>query len=163
MGKYSEEEKEEVKKGIEAEREIAVYKRLQILMWVMNGKAIEEVAEISGRCAKTVKNIRKAYDGYGVKGSRSKHKGRIGQLTFEQEKEALDKLAEKAGDGQYLRMADLQADFESTTNARYTVPCFYHLLERHDWRKIMPRRRRPKAADEATCEASKKSTLNSAN
>ena len=163
MKAYSKEQIAEVRNELKAEGNVAVYKRLQMLLWRMEGKTIEETARLSERGRRTVDRICTAYTKNGIKGVSLNHKGRIGQLTFEQETEALNKLAEKAGKGQYLRIADLQADFEAMTNAKYTVPGFYYLLKRHDWRKIMPRRRHPKGADGAACEASKKLTPNSQN
>jgi len=161
MLRYTVEQIEEVSVALATEREnVEMFKRLQALSWRMQGVSSSDVALQSGFSISKVARICANYMSSGIAGLRNQYKGsQFRKLSKEAEAAAFEKLSEKAKSGQFVRVSELQAEFEKDTGVHYHPSAFYDLLARHDWRKVMPRRRHPKAADEATCEASKKLTL----
>ena len=157
--KYTYEQVKEVTEALVAEKKVALHKRLQILLWRMRGKGEREVIALSGASHSTIWRICKQYNENGLGGLSYKHGGGNRKLSFEQEAEALQRLESGARNGQFVRTAELQAEFESNTGVSYEPAVFVRLLARHGWRKVTPRGRHPKAADEAACEAAKKLTL----
>ena len=159
MLRYTATEIEEVRLALANEKSAGVYKRLQVLLWRMEGVSKQETALRSGFSQPTVLRICCRYKAEGLKGLRPKYKGgKNRKLSKEDEAKALEALAEKAKTGQFVRVSQLQAEFEKNTGVSYHAHVFYRVLERNDWRSVTPRSRHPKAADEATCEASKKLT-----
>jgi len=153
----------EVSTALRNERDnVEMFKRLQVLLSRMKGTSERDAAVQSGFSVAKVSGICRNYLSNGIDGLRSKREncgGRNRKLSKEAEASALARLAEKAKTGQFIRVAELQAEFEKDTGVSYHPIAFYDVLERNNWRKVVPRGRHPKAADEATCEASKKLTL----
>jgi transposase len=160
--KFTKENKIEIKEALAKAENVKIYKRLQIISLFMEGKAKREVMAITGATRNMIFRLLKQYQSEGIKGLQFNYVGGNRQkLSTEKEREALDILEEKAAKGNYLRIADLQAEFEKITGKQYNLVSFWYLLRRHKWRKLSPRGKHPKAADEAACEAVKKLTLNS--
>jgi transposase len=158
--RYSEEQIREVSEALDAEQCLATHKRLQILLWRMEGKSGKEVAALSGADRTTIWRICDSYKQHGLAGVPYRYKGgNRRKLTVKKESEILQALSEQAEGGQFVRSYELQAEFEKRANKQYDSSTFSRLLQRHNWRKVVPRGRHPKAADEATCEAAKKLTF----
>ncbi|MCA1962010.1 MAG: winged helix-turn-helix domain-containing protein [Desulfomonile sp.] len=66
-------------------------------------------------------------------------------LTFEEEREFLSGFFEVAPRGGILVVNEVRAALEERLGHTVAETAVYRMLERHDWRKIVPRRRRPKA------------------
>ena len=77
-------------------------------------------------------------------------------MTDAQEREILDEFEKKAQEGQIITAQEIKAAFDKVRGKDTGRGYIYMLLERHGWRKVMPRSRHPKAASEEACEASKK-------
>src|SRR5215470_11271343 len=99
-----------------------------------------------------------AYDHGGRSALRPKPKGgrRRENMTLEEEEEFLNRFAEKAGAGELLNIHDIKAAYEEIIGHPTSNSTIYNLLERHDWRKLMPRPFHPKSDPKAQ-EAFKKS------
>jgi len=89
------------------------------------------------------------------------YKGNRRLLSFEQEKVILDTFEEKAAKGQVVRVSEIKRAYEKAIDRSLDEDKsqIYRVLQRHGWRKVMPRSKHPNKADEATIEASKKLTL----
>jgi len=119
-----------------------------------------DVAKLMQVSKSTVGRVCAAYKLQGLKGLDFQYKGgNSRKLPEAEEKRILSDLGVDAASGQFVRVSELLAKFEAASGVHYEYTAFYYLLRRHNWRKVVPRGRHPKAADEATCEAAKKLTL----
>ncbi len=66
-------------------------------------------------------------------------------LTFEEEKEFLSGFFEVASRGGILVVSEVRTALEKRLGHKVAETTVYRMLERHGWRKIVPRRRHPKA------------------
>jgi transposase len=66
-------------------------------------------------------------------------------LTQSQEAELLVPFVERAQAGGMLSVAEIQQAYQKRTGKAVARSTVYRLLERHGWRKILPRPRHPKA------------------
>ena len=73
-----------------------------------------------------------------------------------EEEEILNRFREQAEAGQVIIVADIKRAFDEKLGRDTGRGYIYMLLARHDWRKVMPRQKHPKKADDETIEASKK-------
>jgi len=160
--RYSKEQIREVSEALQRESDLAQYKRLQILLYRIQGTRMREVVELTQASESTVRRICAQYRKQGLRGLENKYKSdnrRRRKIPLEAEAAILRELSEKAASGQYTRVAEIQVEFEKAAGVKYEFSGFVRLLERHNWRKAVPRGRHPKAADEAACEAAKKLTI----
>jgi hypothetical protein len=74
----------------------------------------------------------------------------------EQEEAILLKFKEEAEGGHEVTAVEIKKAFDEARGKETGRGYIYMLLKRHGWRKVMPRSKHPKAADEEACEASKK-------
>jgi transposase len=89
----------------------------------------------------TVNRAHMAYDHGGRRALEPKPSGgRIREnMTLVEEKTLLGRFAKAAGAGEMLNVHDLQAAYEKCHRASDKQSTVYNLLDRHDWRKLMPR------------------------
>lgn len=159
MKRYTNEERRAVETALSKEQNVDTYKRLQVLLWRMQGVPEREVVIRSGMRHSTIWRICNNYALYGVNGLGLRYEGGHNRkLSFEEEASALKECNETAEKGGFVRIKELQAEFEKLTGVHYHLHVFYRLLERHGWRKVKPRGQHPKKADDEAIEASKKLT-----
>jgi hypothetical protein len=65
-------------------------------------------------------------------------------MTLAEEKIFLDRFAEDAGAGQMLNIQEIKAAYEKAIRHETSNSTIYALLDRHGWRKLMPRPFHPK-------------------
>jgi len=159
---YTEEQIKTVAKELAEEKNAKLLRRLQVVSWLMKGKTHAEVIELTGFCQKSLYNFMNNYANGGVNALQSKYKGGGSRkIAFDEEKRIFNSLLEKAKEGSFLRGAELQKKFEKEANVSYHQNNFYKVLNRHGWKKQVPRGRHPKKASDEAIEASKKYTLRS--
>ena len=86
-------------------------------------------------------------------------KERIGMhrnLSIEEEKEFLSAYTKQAEAGQIIDLNELKAAYIEKVGHSIGGSQIYRMLERHGWRKVMPRSKHPKKASNEAIEASKK-------
>ena len=86
----------------------------------------------------------------------NKYGGNHRSLKEEQEREILERFEKAAEAGQVVTAQEIKRAFDEVIGKDTGRGYIYMLLERHGWRKAMPRSKHPKAASEEACEASKK-------
>ena len=156
---YTIEQIEEIEKALSAEKNVRVFKRIQVLLWRMRGKSEKEVAELTGVSLWQVFAIKRKYREGGISALKVKYiGGNSRKLSVEEEEKQLGELIEQAKQGVYLRGSELQKAFEESTGTRYHSSTFFRLLERHNWSKKVPRGQHPKKASDEDIESSKKLT-----
>lgn len=90
-----------------------------------------------------------------------KNKKRTGNrrnMSFEEEKEFLKQFEEKAKKGEIVTAKDIEKAYIEKVGHSIGNGQIYYVLKRHNWRKVMPRSKHPKKANEEEINSSKKLT-----
>ena len=137
------------------------YKRLQCLkLRAEKNMKLKEIGEIVGYNHKTVNNIIARYFKEGIDSMLGEKRkgGNKRNFTQEQENIIINPYIEEAYEGKMLVVKDIQRAYEKAMGRKVPSSTVYRMLKRHNWRKIMPRSKHPKANHEMQ-EAYKKNPL----
>ena len=124
------------------------YQRIQcVLIRATLGSSAAEIAQLLGWSTATVHvmHSRWAKEGeaiFDVRGRGGRHRQ---NLTPEQERELLRPFVQRAADGGMLTVAEIAQAYQKRTGKTVARSTIYRMLERHGWRKLVPRPRHPKA------------------
>ncbi len=115
--------------------------RIQMVLLRESGMTQPAIAEAMGVSLSTVNRAHMAYDGDGLDALKSKPSGgrKRENMTLAEEKALLARFAKAAGAGEMLNIHDLKAAYEEAIGHPTSNSTVYNLLDRHDWRKLMPR------------------------
>ena len=153
----SEEEYESIRAAEKETRDKNVSRRLRILMMRYEGYKVRQIAEITGMHINSISELCRRYREQGLEVfTANKYGGNHRSLTEEQEREILERFEKAAEAGQVVTAQEIKRAFDEVRGKDTGRGYIYMLLERHGWRKVMPRSKHPKAASEEACEASKK-------
>src|SRR5512143_1267261 len=114
--------------------------------------ADEVAGQIVGRSRGTVVRLRKKFrELCSGREPQDRNWGgrRYGYLSMEQEDQFLSQYFEQAAHGGVLVVSEIRKAFEALVGHSVAKTTIYRMLERHDWRKIMPRPRHPKSDPKA--------------
>lgn len=134
------------------------FQRIQcVLIRATLGSSAAEIARLLGWSTPTVHVIhsRWAKEGDAIFDLKAKGGRRNEYLTREEEVEFLRPFLDKAEAGGILNANDIKQAFERRVGYPVAKSTIYRMLDRHDWRKVAPRPRHPKA-DPAAQAAFKK-------
>ncbi|GCE08149.1 winged helix-turn-helix domain-containing protein [Dictyobacter aurantiacus] len=111
----------------------------------------EEIARHCGVSKATVHQVISTYNRLGVAAVETAGKGgrRHQYLTLEEEKEFLAPFFTQAQAGSIATVGDIWRAFEQRVGHGVDDSTVYRLLDRHGWRKLMPRSKHPQASKEA--------------
>lgn len=143
---------EEVKKRMQKDPRPMCRKRWMIIYHALvDPSSSEEIAKHCGVSKFTVQKLLSRYNRFGVSAVETGGKGgrRREYMTLEQEKQFLQPFLDRAQLGEIATVAEIQQGFEACLAHSVDDSTIYHLLERHGWRKLMPRPRHPQASKEA--------------
>ncbi len=120
--------------------------RIQMVLLRESGITQPAIAEAMGVSLSTVNRAHMAYDGGGIKVLKPKPIGgrQRENMTLSEEKALLARFAKAAGAGEMLNIHDLKAAYEQAIGHPTSNSTVYNLLDRHGWRKLMPRPFHPK-------------------
>ena len=136
------------------------YQRIQcVLIRATLGSSAAEIAQLLGWSPATVHVLHSRWAKQGesifdVRGRGGRHHQ---HLTAQQEQELLAPFVARAEAGGMLTVAEIQQAYRERTGKVVARSTVYRLLDRHGWRKIVPRPRHPKA-DVAAQAAFKKTS-----
>lgn len=136
------------------------YQRIQcVLIRVTLGSTAAEIAQLLGWSTATVHVIhsRWAKEGDAIFDLRARGGRRHQNLSAAQEVEVLAPFIAQAEVGGMLKVVEIQQAYEERIGKTVAPSTIYRLLERHGWRKVVPRPRHPKA-DVAAQTAFKKTS-----
>ena len=154
---------EEYQRLVEAEKQCKnkrISKKLSVLLVRFSGKSITETAEKMDCSIRTVARLVAEYKENGLEEfMKNKYGGNHRSLSAEEEREILSRFEKKAQDGQIITAQDIKKAFDERIGKDTGSGYIYMLLKRHGWRKVMPRAKHPKKANEEAIEASKKLTI----
>ena len=124
------------------------YQRIQcVLIRATLGSSAAAIAQLLGWSTATVhvlhsrwaKHGDAVFDVHARGGRRHQH------LSAEQEAEVLAPFVDRAQAGGMLKVAEIQQAYEQRAGVAVAPSTIYRLLDRHGWRKVVPRPRHPKA------------------
>lgn len=142
-----------------------VEKRLEALLLRASKVSRRAVAEKTGFCAQYITDLTASYHQKGLSAIVGNHQsGNHRNMSYEEEAALLAPFIEEAKAGKQVEVSDILRAYEEKLQRSFENDHgrIYRVLERHGWRKVMPRSRHPQKADEEAIEASKKLTLVSA-
>ena len=116
--------------------------------------------QIVGRSRGTVVRLRKQFGAVKKSSDRNWGGRRYGYMTIEQERQFLSKYFDQATQGGLLVVSEIKRAFETLVGHKVAKTTIYRMLDRHDWRTIIPRPRHPNSNTEAQ-EGFKKTPENS--
>jgi len=156
---YNAEQLTEVKRAYKASKDTREQTRLLCLRLRMEksypSKQIAEIAD----CSEGL--VKKVISDYGREGLASIMRGTFGgnhrNLSCAEEKALLEPFLQAAEKGQILIVSDIHKAYEAVVRRTVPLSTVYRMLDRHNWRKVMPRPRHPKANPEEQ-EAYKKNS-----
>ena len=134
-----------------------VERRLYVLVMRAEGKSLEEISEKTGYHISTASKLIARYMRDGISAIAENHyKGNRRNMSFEEEAAILAPFIERAERGEMVDIKEIAAAYQKAVPHKVSDTQIYYVLHRHGWRKIMPRSRHPKKANEEAIEASKK-------
>ena len=155
--KLTEEQMAEIKAAKAKNRDKQIDKRLTVLELVGEGMERAEIARITGFSVSYVPKLAAAYRKNGIGAIIDNHyHGNRRNLTIEEEADLLRPFRERAEAGQMVDVREIKAAYDKAVGHETGSSQIYFVLKRQNWRKIKPRSKHPKRADDATIEASKK-------
>ncbi|MBR2555345.1 MAG: winged helix-turn-helix domain-containing protein [Aeriscardovia sp.] len=132
-------------------------RKLRVLILRYEGYDNQTIAERVGISKTRVVHLVGEYFKNGLEEyTRKKYGGNHRNMSVEEEKEILQQFRERAEAGQVIAAKEIKQAFDEKLGRDTGRGYIYMLLDRHKWRKVMPRSRHPKKADDETIEASKK-------
>jgi transposase len=152
--KLTEEQLAEIETASKKNRDKQVDKRLQVLLLRGHGMKNVEAAEKVGVHKNVASRWMSEYihDGLGalVDNHYTSHRH---NLTFEEETEFLKPYLELANAGKIVDTRDIKKAYIEKVGHEIGGGQIYRVLKRHKWRKVMPRSKHPKSADEEAVNA----------
>ncbi len=145
---------EKVRKTISDKK---VDRRLHAVELRGKGLTNHEIADKLDTSAKMVSHWVSAYIDGGINALLPKKRiGNHRNLSIEEENALLDTFAKQAEAGQMVDLNDLKTEYIKKVGHSIGGSQIYRMLKRHGWRKVMPRSKHPKKANDEAIEASKK-------
>jgi len=155
----SAEDYEKIVKAEKATKDKRTSRKLKVLILRYEGCSNKTISERLGLCEVQVSRLFSEYAHSGLdEYIRMKYKGHHRNLSVEEENEILAGFRAQAEAGQVITAMEIKKAFDERLGRDTGRGYIYMLLDRHGWRKVMPRSRHPKKADDETIEASKKLT-----
>jgi transposase len=124
------------------------YQRIQcVLIRATLGSSAAQIAQLLGWSTATVHVMqsRWAKEGESIFDVKRRGGRRHQHLTPEQEKELLAPFVQRAEAGGMLGVTEIVQAYRERCGQEVARSTVYRLLQRHGWRKVMPRPRHPKA------------------
>ena len=151
---------EEYEKIVEAEKRTQdkqISRKLRVLMLRYEGLNNTEIGKQVGLCSVRVSQLVSEYKKTGLeKYTQKKYGGNHRNMSEAEEEEILSGFKTKAEAGQVVIAKDIKEAFDKKLDRDTGRGYIYMLLERHGWRKVLPRSKHPKKASKEAIEASKK-------
>src|SRR5207248_3870475 len=149
---------EEVKKRMRTDPR-SLYRQRWLIIYnaLVEPRKAEEIARHCGVCKATVHQVISTYNRLGVAAVETAGKGgrRHQYLTREEEEQFLAPFFARAEAGEIATVREIWQAFETRVGHQVDDSTIYRLLDRHGWRKLMPRPRHPKADPQAQAQFKK--------
>ena len=131
--------------------------RLKALELRAKGESAKAVSQATGFCAAYVSQLVKKYLDNGLEAISGNHYGgNHRNMSREEEAAILEPFQERAAKGEMVEIHEIAEAYQARVAHQVSNGQIYCVLERHGWRKVMPRSKHPKKASEEVIETSKK-------
>lgn len=152
-------QKQEIEEARRKNKDKRIEAKLKALSMRADGMKSKAISEATGFHTAYVSTIVSKYIHGGIESITGNHyPGNRRNMSFEEEEALLEPYLKQAEKGQMLDTAELERIYEKAVGHRISSSQIYRVLQRHGWRKVMPRSRHPKKASEEVIETSKKLT-----
>jgi transposase len=130
-----------------------------IYLAFISPRKAEEIARDTGVSVTTVRRVISTYNRLGLAAIETPGKGgrRHEYMSLEQERSFLQPFFARAAQGEIATAEEIQQVFEAEVKHAVHISSIYRLLDRHGWRKLVPRPHHPKTNPEE--QAAFKKTL----
>jgi transposase len=117
---------------------------------LVDPRPAEEIAKHCGVSKATVHQVISSYNRFGVVAVETAGKGgrHHEYLSVEEEREFLAPFFARAQQGELTTAGQIKQAFEARVGQEVAESTIYRLLDRHGWRKLMPRPKHPQANPE---------------
>ena len=161
---FSTEQRAEIEAARKANHDKQIEKRLRVLSLRGEGIGLIEIAERTGFHRSHISNLIRKYFEEGLSSIAEKHyHGNRRNMSFEDETSFLEQYEQQAEHGNMVDIREIKDAYEKEVGHNISSGQIYRVLSRHGWRKIMPRSKHPKKANNEVIETSKKLTQESKN
>ncbi len=161
---FSEKEISEIENARKVNKDKRAEARLKALELRAKGATDQEVSEQTGFYPSTIGRLVAKYRKNGIEAISGNHYGgNHRNMSVEEEAAILAPFRERAEKGQIVEIKEIKAAYQEKVDHPISDSQIYFVLHRHGWRKVMPRSKHPKKADDETIEASKKLSPESKN
>ena len=151
------EEYEQIVAAENATQDKKTSRKLRVLILRYEGYDNQTIAERVGISKTRVVHLVGEYFKNGLEEyTRKKYGGNHRNMSVEEEEEILQQFRERAEEGQVITAQEIKRVFDDKLGRDTGRGYIYMLLPRHGWRKVMPRSRHPKKADDEEITATKK-------
>ena len=138
--KFNEEQYAEIKAARRANKDKQIDKRLEVLELRCEGMSQCKIAEKTDFHRSHVCNLIKMYFEEGLQAVAEKHYVcNRRNMSLEEEAEFLEQFKERAEHGQMLDTREIKDAYQEKVGHSIGHSQIYYVLQRHGWRKIMPR------------------------
>lgn len=154
---FTELDREKIENARKINRDKQIDNRLKVLIMRCDGKKQKEIAEATGFVRSHICAIIRKYFEEGLTAISEKHyQSNHRNMTFEEEKNFLSLYLEQAEQGHIICIKEIESAYIEKVGHSISGSQIYRVLKRHGWRKVMPRSKHPKKANEEAIKASKK-------
>ena len=161
---YTREQYAEIQAARKANRDKRIDKRLRVLALRCEGSSLKDISSATGFAISHISNLIRMYSEKGLNAVAGNHyHGNRRNMSKEEEAALLDQFQKKAEQGQMVDIRAIADAYEKSVCHPISNGQIYRVLRRHGWRKVMPRSRHPKKADDEVIATSKKLTIESQN
>ena len=155
--KFSNEEMAAIKVARREAKDKRADARLKALELRAEGMELSEVSQATGFHAAYVSQLVAKYRDHGLEAISGNHYGgNHRNMSFEEEAAILAPFKARAEKGELVEISEIEAAYQQAVGHSIGTSQIYYVLHRHGWRKVMPRSRHPKKANEEVIETSKK-------
>lgn len=153
----TEEEYDQIVAAEKATQDKQVSRKLKVLMLRHENLSNADIGKRLGLCSVRVSQIVSEYKKQGLDAFvQKKYGGHHRNMSEAEETELLEGFKKQAESGQIVITREIKAVFDKRLGRDTGRGYIYMLLARHGWRKVMPRSRHPRKADQEAINASKK-------
>ncbi len=150
-------EYQEVLQAIKKNTHKRIDRKLQAIKMRYEGFTLLQISEKLSCTVRTVTNIITAFKASDINEfTKLKYGGNHRLLSEEEEDEILAQFDEKMNKGQIVTVKEIKQEFDKRIGKDTGGSYIYALLKRKNYRKVMPRSKHPKKANEEEIEISKK-------
>jgi transposase len=155
---------EEIVKARVSTKDKNIDARLRVLLLYFSGVPRREIESKTDYSLRAISKIVAKYMDCGLAYFiQNQYKGNRRNLSFEEEATLLAPFKDKSEQGQIIDLQEIIIAYEQAIgrSIEKSSAQIYRVLERHGWRKVMPRSKHPNKASDEVIDASKKLTQSS--